>query len=320
MRTIWRLELIAMPDRDVQSLGELTTEARNPASIDIDCLTPEGIVRVMNGEDATVAAAVGREGAAIARAIEQIGARLRAGGRLIYIGAGTSGRLGVLDASECPPTFGTPPELVVGWIAGGPEALTHAVEDVEDSAEGGRADAEWLGVRAVDAVVGITASGRTPYVLGAIEHARARDALTIGLACNPDSPLAAAVTIMIAPEVGPELITGSTRLKAGTAQKMVLNMLSTGTMILLGKTFGNLMVDLQASNVKLRRRAVAIVQDAAHLSEERATEQLQAAQGETKTAIVAARAGIDAPAARARLATAHGSVRAALGEDAPCPG
>jgi len=314
------LELTAMPDRDVPTLGQLTTEVRNPASTDIDCLTPEGIVRLMNGEDATVAAAVGREEAAIARAIEQIAARLRDGGRLIYIGAGTSGRLGVLDASECPPTFGTPPELVVGWIAGGPEALTHAVEDVEDSAERGRADAEWLGVRAVDAVVGITASGRTPYVLGAIEHARARDALTIGLACNPDSPLAAAVTIMIVPEVGPEVITGSTRLKAGTAQKMVLNMLSTGTMILLGKTFGNLMVDLQASNVKLRRRAVAIVQDAAHLSEERATEQLQAAQGEAKTAIVAARAGIDAPAARARLAAAHGSVRAALGEDAPCPG
>ncbi len=309
-----------MPDRDAHSLSQLTTEARNPASTDIDCLTAEGIVRVMNGEDATVAAAVGREGTAIAGAIEQIAARLRDGGRLIYVGAGTSGRLGVLDASECPPTFGTPPDLVVGWIAGGPEALTHAVEDVEDSAERGHADAERLGVRAVDAVVGITASGRTPYVLGAIEYARTRGALTIGLACNRGAPLDAAVAIMIAPEVGAEVIAGSTRLKAGTAQKMVLNMLSTGAMILLGKTFGNLMVDLQASNVKLRRRAVAIVQDATHLNEEQAAAQLQAADGETKTAIVAARAGIDIPAARARLATARGSVRVALGGDAPCPG
>jgi N-acetylmuramic acid 6-phosphate etherase len=295
------------------------TEGINPATADLDCLTPLEIARAINAEDARVAAAVERELPRIAAAMEQIAARLRRGGRLVYVGAGTSGRLGVLDASECPPTFGTPPELVVGCIAGGPTALTHAVEDVEDDAAAGRADAAALGIGPDDAVVGIAASGRTPYVLGALAHANAAGALTVGLTCNAGTPLAEVATIAIAPVVGPEVIAGSTRLKAGTAQKMVLNMLSTGVMVLLGKTFGNLMVDLQATNAKLRRRAVAIVQTATGLDEDAAAALLRDADGEAKTAIVAARAGVDAPAARARLAVAGGSVRAALGEAAPCP-
>jgi N-acetylmuramic acid 6-phosphate etherase len=301
-------------------LGKLATEQVNAASVNIDCLSPLEIVRLINDEDAKVARAVEAEVTRIAAAIEQIAARLRRGGRLVYVGAGSSGRLGVLDASECPPTFGTPPDLVVGWIAGGSEALTHAAEEVEDDDAAGRTDAERLEIGERDAMVGITASGRTPYVLGAVAEAKARGALTIGLACNRDSALAELVAIMIAPVVGPEVIAGSTRLKAGTAQKMVLNMLSTGTMILLGKTFGNLMVDVRATNWKLRQRAIQIVRAATDLEEVDAAALLQAAGGEAKTAIVAARAGIEPSIARDRLAAAGGSVRAALGESAPCPG
>jgi N-acetylmuramic acid 6-phosphate etherase len=300
-------------------LDALSTEQRNPASANIDCLSSLEIVALMNGEDAGVAKAVEAELPAIAEAVEAIAERLRGGGRLIYIGAGTSGRLGVLDASECPPTFNTPPGMVIGWIAGGPTALTEAVEELEDDVKVGRADVERLEISGKDVVIGITASGRTPYVLGAIAEANGRGALTIGLACNRNSELERLVQVMIAPLVGPEVITGSTRLKAGTAQKMVLNMLSTGTMILLGKTFGNLMVDLRATNQKLRQRAARIVQDATGLAEAEATALLQAAGGEAKTAIVAAHAGKDPAVARARLAEAGGSVRAALGSDAPCP-
>ena len=300
-------------------LHDLATEQRNPASAEIDCLSPREIIRVMCAEDAAVALAVSAEATQIAAAIEQIAQRLREGGRLVYIGAGTSGRLGVLDASECPPTFNTPPELVVGWIAGGPTALTHAVEEIEDDADAGRADIDQLGIGERDVVVGITASGRTPYVLGAVTAANERGALTIGLACNRDSALEKLVEIMIAPVVGPEVIAGSTRLKAGTAQKMVLNMLSTGSMILLGKTFGNLMVDLRATNSKLRQRAIRIVCQATGLDEAAAADLLHAAGGEAKTAIVAAAAGVEPEAARARLVAASGSVRAALGKAAPCP-
>lgn len=300
-------------------LHELATEQRNPTSANIDCLSPLEIVRVMNDEDAVVAKAVEAELPQIAAAVEQIAVRLRGGGRLIYLGAGTSGRLGVLDASECPPTFGTPPGLVVGRIAGGPRALTDAVEELEDDARAGRADVQRLEVVEKDAVVGITASGRTPFVLGAITEANDRGALTIGLACNPDSALKRLVEIMIAPVVGPEVIAGSTRLKAGTAQKMVLNMLSTGTMVLLGKTFGNLMVDLRATNAKLRQRATGIVREATGLTETEAAALLQAADGEAKTAIVAAYSGGDPLTARARLAAVGGSVRAALESVAPCP-
>src|SRR5262245_48536278 len=211
-----------------QPFSVLETEKVNSATSEIDRMSPLEIVRVINVEDAKVAEAVGQELPHIARAIEEIATRMRRGGRLLYFGAGTSGRLGALDAAECPPTFNLPPEMVVGSVAGGPTALTLAVEDLEDSTEAGKGDAERLGVAEVDTVVGIAASGRTPYVLGAIAHAKTVGALTVGLACNKDTPLEKEVEIMIAPVVGPEVITGSTRLKAGTAQKMVLNMLSTG--------------------------------------------------------------------------------------------
>lgn len=277
-------------------------------------MSPLEIVQAINAEDGSVAGAVQRELPQIARAIEEIAGRMRRGGRLMYVGAGTSGRLGVLDASECPPTFSTPPGLVVGLIAGGSRALTHSVEAAEDDEEAGRGDVAGLDVAAADTVVGIAASGRTPYVLGAVAEAKQRGALTIGVACTTGSPLAERVEIMIAPVVGPEVITGSTRLKAGTAQKMVLNMLSTGTMVLLGKTFGNLMVDVQPTNAKLRARAVRIVGLATGLSAEAASALLRASGGEVKTAIVSALAGVDAAAARERLAKANGIVRAAIEE------
>jgi N-acetylmuramic acid 6-phosphate etherase len=290
----------------------LETEQVNPATSDIDRMSPLQIAQVMNAEDTKVAAAVAQELPNIARAIEAIAARLQGGGRLIYLGAGTSGRLGVLDASECPATFNTPSELVIGWVAGGPDMLSTSDEAVEDRADLGRADAERLGVGAKDVLVGIAASGRTPYVLGAVEYARALGALTVGLTCNPDTPLAMMCAVTIAPVVGPEVISGSTRLKAGTAQKMVLNMLSTGAMVLLGKTFGNLMVDVHATNDKLRRRALAIVRRATGLDEQMAADVLHASDGEARVAIVAGCAGIAPAAARERLSQHAGSVRAAL--------
>src|SRR5579884_1359320 len=290
-----------------QLLGMLATEQTNPATTNIDHSSPLDIVRLMNDEDAKVAVAVQQELPHIARAIEGTAARLRQGGRLIYMGAGTSGRLGVLDASECPPTFSVSPQLVTGKLAGGEGAFAQASEEAEDSFEAGQHDAEQLHITARDAVVGITASGRTPYVLGAIAYARQQHALTIGLACNKRMPLEEQVDIMIAPETGPEVIAGSTRLKAGTAQKMVLNMLSTGTMILLGKTFQNLMVEVQATNHKLRRRASKIVQLATGLAPEAADELLQVCNGETKTAILSHLAHFTPEQARAHL-QAHGNV------------
>lgn len=295
-----------------QLLNMLDTEKVNPATTDIDRMSPLEIVRVMNMEDAQVATAVSQELPQVAQAITMIAERLRNGGRLIYMGAGTSGRLGVLDASECPPTFNTPPDLIIGCLAGGQEAVVHASEEVEDSFEAGLADAQRLALSAQDALVAITASGRTPYALGAVAYAKTQSALTIGLACNQPSPLAREVEIMIAPVVGPEVITGSTRLKAGTAQKMVLNMLSTGTMVLLGKTFGNLMVDVQATNYKLHQRALKIVQLATHLDQEAADTLLQAASGETKTAIVMGQAAVPPDVARAHLATHDNILRSTL--------
>ncbi len=293
-------------------LSVLDTEKVNPATIEIDRMSPLEIVQVINDEDAKVAQAVKQVLPQIGKAIEEIATRLRGGGRLVYFGAGTSGRLGALDASECPPTFNVPQEMVIACIAGGPQALGQAHEDFEDSSEAGQADAARLGLCEKDAVIGITASGRTPYVRGAIAYAKERDALTIGLACNANTPLEQEVEIMIAPVVGPEVITGSTRLKAGTAQKMVLNMLSTGTMILLGKTFGNLMVDVQATNYKLQQRALSIVRQVTGLDEDTASMLLETAGGEVKTAILLARANISPQQARGRLA-AHGNVlRAAL--------
>lgn len=303
-------------DHTDHALNGLVTEQINTASVEIDQMTPLQIVQLMNAEDASVAAAVAHESPAIAQAVKAIADRLRNGGRLISIGAGTSGRLGVLDAVECPPTFDVAPDRIIGVIAGGSFALAQSAEDLEDSADAGRADIERLGVSSADALVGITASGRTPYVLGAVTSARACGALVIGLTCNTDTPLHNVADIVIAPDVGPEVIAGSTRLKAGTAQKMVLNMLSTATMVLLGKTYGNLMVDVRATNVKLRERALAILAQATGLARGECEARLTAANDELKTAILVARANVTPEEARARLAR-HGDVLRAALEDEP---
>jgi N-acetylmuramic acid 6-phosphate etherase len=289
-----------------------TTEARNPASEKIDTLSALEIVRLMNDEDSRVPAAVAREAEAIARAVEVIADRLRGGGRLVYIGAGTSGRLGVLDASECPPTFSTPPEIVVGLIAGGYGALTRAVEGAEDHPEAVVDDLNKINLSSRDVLVGIATSGRTPYVIGGLNHARRIGAFAIGLACNDGSALADAADLMITPVVGPEVISGSTRLKAGTATKLVLNMLTTGAMVLLGKTYGNLMVDLKATNAKLVIRTRRIVAELTGLSESEAEQQLARCGGELKTAVVAHRHNVSAEAARERLIQAGGQLRRAL--------
>ncbi len=248
-------------------LEHLTTESRNPASEDLDGLSSLEIVQLINAEDANVAVAVGSEAVSIARAIDAIADRLGRGGRLVYVGAGTSGRLGVLDAVECPPTFNTDPAQVVGVIAGGSAALTRSVEGAEDLPALAIDDLKNVQVGPNDVVVGIATSGRTPYVIGALEYAQSVGAFTIGLSCNRDPELASRANLSITPVVGPEIVSGSTRMKAGTATKMVLNMLSTGAMIRLGKTYGNLMVDLRASNSKLADRARRIVRAVTHLSD-----------------------------------------------------
>jgi N-acetylmuramic acid 6-phosphate etherase len=295
-------------------LNQLTTEQRNPASHNIDSLCALEIVQLMNREDAKVAEAVGLVAGEIAEAVETIADRIRQGGRLIYIGAGTSGRLGVLDATECPPTFSTPPGMVVGLIAGGHAALTRAVEGAEDHPEYAEEDLKAIGFSSRDVLVGIATSGRTPYVIGGLKYARQLQAFSVGLSCNDQSALAAECDVIIAPVVGPEVISGSTRLKAGTATKMVLNMLTTGAMVRLGKTYGNLMVDLRATNVKLTLRSKRIVAMLAGLSEEDAEQQLRRCGGELKTAVVAVRRGVSPEEARERLARADGHLRRALEE------
>ena len=295
-----------------QALGSLTTEAANPASARIDELDAAGIVQVMNAADAAVAEAVGRESAVIARSIDVIADRFRAGGRLVYIGAGTSGRLGVLDASECPPTLGTPPEMGVGLIAGGRDALTRAIEGAEDSLTLAAVDLSAIGLSSSDVLVGIATSGRTPYVLGGLTHARAVGAFTIGFACNANSELAALADEMIVPQVGPEIVAGSTRLKAGTATKMVLNMLTTGAMIRIGKTYGNLMVDLRATNAKLVARTRRIVAALTGVDEMTAERLVAEADGELKTAVVARLQNVSPAEARRLLAEADGHLRRAL--------
>ncbi|MEV4680969.1 N-acetylmuramic acid 6-phosphate etherase [Streptomyces kurssanovii] len=293
-------------------LATLTTEAFRPELADIDRLPTLEIARIMNGEDETVPAAVAAQLPAIAAAIDGTAERMSRGGRLIYAGAGTAGRLGVLDASECPPTFNTDPSEVLGLIAGGPTAMVKAVEGAEDSKELAAADLDGLELTADDTVVGISASGRTPYAIGAVEHARALGALTIGLSCNADSALAAAAEHGIEVVTGPELLTGSTRLKAGTAQKLVLNMISTITMIRLGKTYGNLMVDVRASNDKLRARSRRIVALATGASDEEIESALEATDGEVKNAILVILGDVDAPTAATLLARTSGHLRAAL--------
>jgi N-acetylmuramic acid 6-phosphate etherase len=293
-------------------LEQLATEAFRPELSGIDRLPTLEIARLMNGEDATVPAAVAERLPEIAAAIDSVAARMARGGRLVYAGAGTAGRLGVLDASECPPTFNTAPGQVTGVIAGGPEAMVSPVEGAEDSRDLARADLDALGLTPDDTVVGVSASGRTPYAVGAVEHARARGALTIGLSCNAGSALAAAADHGIEVVTGPELVTGSTRLKAGTAQKLVLNMISTITTIRLGKTYGNLMVDVRASNDKLRARSRRIVALATGAGDEEIERALAAADGEVKHAILILLAGVDGPAAARLLEDSGGHLRAAL--------
>lgn len=288
------------------------TESPNPATAEIDRLSTWELVKRINAEDRRVPEAVAAQAEPIAQAIDAIAERMSRGGRLIYIGAGTSGRLGVLDAAECPPTFGTSPTQVVALIAGGEKALTQAVEGAEDDAEAAARALEGLHLQAQDSVVGIAASGRTPYVLGGIQAARSIGALTIGLACNHPSPLTEQVDIAIAPLVGPEVILGSTRMKAGTAQKLVLNTISTGVMIRLGKTYGNLMVDLQASNAKLKQRAERMVALACDLDPAAAAQLLQACDGEVKAAILVALLGCSAQEARQHLQQAQGNIRQVL--------
>jgi N-acetylmuramic acid 6-phosphate etherase len=297
-------------------MDHLQTEARNPSSTNLDELPPLDVVRLMNTEDARVIPAVASQAEAIARAVEVIADRLRRGGRLVYLGAGTSGRLGVLDAAECPPTFSSPPGQVVGLIAGGPAALTQAVEGAEDHPELAERDLEAIAFGAGDVLVGIATSGRTPYVQGGIRYARRLGAYTIGFSCNPDSELLSLVDLAITPVVGPEVLTGSTRLKAGTATKLVLNLLSTGAMVCLGKTYGNLMVDLRATNSKLRARTNRIVRQLTGLTEAEAAELLQQCNGELKMALVARLANVTPEEARARLEAVRGQVRQALGRTA----
>lgn len=293
-------------------LEKLLTEQVNPASENIDALPTEEVLRIMNAEDRKVAEAVAGEIPNIAMAVDVIVDRMSKGGRLFYIGAGTSGRLGVLDAAECPPTFNVPPELVQGVIAGGEGALARAGEANEDDAGLGGTDLAQRGFTAKDVLVGIAASGRTPYVLGAVEAARKLGAVTIGVSCTPDSELARAVEIPITPLPGPEILAGSTRMKAGTATKLVLNMLSTAAMIRLGHVFGNLMVNVQPRNTKLEDRARRIIAQAAGVDREIAGALLAQAGGDVKTAIVMARLGVRKGEAERRLRQAGGRVSRAL--------
>jgi len=293
-------------------LEKLLTEQPNPASASIDTLPTEQALRIINAEDQKVAAAVEREIPAIARAVDAIVAALEKGGRLFYLGAGTSGRLGVLDASEIPPTFSAPPEMVQGIMAGGESALSRATETTEDDPAIGVRDLSARGFTAKDVLVGIAASGRTPYVLGAVAEAKRLGAVTVGICCTPDAELSRAVDFPIAPLVGPEIVAGSTRMKAGTAQKLVLNMLSTGTFVRLGYVYGNLMVNVQPKNEKLVDRAQRIIAQAAGVSPKRAVELLAESGKCVRTAIVMGKGGISREEAERRLAASRGRVRQAL--------
>ena len=288
------------------------TEQRNPRSRGLDRKSTLDILRAINREDATVALAVRRELPRIARAVDAIVKTLRGGGTLFYIGAGTSGRLAVLDAAECPPTFGTPPRMVRAIIAGGERALRHAVEGAEDSAANGARDLRRAGVSRRDVVVGIAASGTTKYVLGALEFARRRGAITIGVTSNPRSPVARKARISIAPDTGPEAIAGSTRMKAGTAQKMVLNMLSTAAMVRLGRVYENWMVHVALTNQKLRRRGARILEEAAGVSLSAAEHALRQAEHNLPAALVMLKTGASVREAQRQLAAAGGNVRQAL--------
>ena len=293
---------------------KLHTESDNPASRFIDKLATSEIVALINAEDAKVAAAVRIALPQVSHAVEAIVRALSAGGRLYYIGAGTSGRLGVLDAVECVPTFSVPPDLVQGIIAGGETALTQAVEGAEDDPAQARHDLQQRGVSAADVVCGIAASGRTPYVIGALHYARELGAATIAVSCNPDSPIGALAAVSISVDLGPEIISGSTRMKAGSAQKMILNMLSTAAMIRIGKVYGHLMVDVKVTNRKLAERAVRLVRQITGVDTARAQWLLAQSDNEVKTAIVMQTKEVDAESARQLLEQAGGRLRALIGD------
>ena len=296
----------------LQQLNQLITEQRNPNSMQLDSLSAQELVALINREDQQVALAVEKCLPQIASAVEKIVAAFERGGRLVYVGAGTSGRLGVLDASECPPTYGVKPEMVVGLIAGGDHALRHPIEGAEDNVQQGQADLEEIDFSAQDVLVGIAASGRTPYVLGALNYAKQLGATTVSIASNPNSKMAEVADIAIETVVGPEVLTGSSRMKSGTAQKLVLNMLTMASMVLIGKCYQNLMVDVQASNEKLKARALKIVMEATECDNETAANVLAKANGQVKLAILMQLSGLDALEAQSLLDKSNGKLRQAL--------
>ncbi|AMG53270.1 MULTISPECIES: N-acetylmuramic acid 6-phosphate etherase [Citrobacter] len=296
------------------NLGALVSETRNPQTMDLDALSTLDLVHRFNQQDTLVAEAVKATLPDVASAVDAAAEALKSGGRIIYMGAGTSGRLGVLDASECPPTFGVPHGLVVGLIAGGPGALLKAVEGAEDNAQLGEDDLIALNLVPQDLVVGLAASGRTPYVIGGLKYARKTGCTTVAISCNPDSPIAQEADIAISPVVGPEALTGSTRLKSGTAQKLVLNMISTGAMVKFGKVYQNLMVDMKATNIKLMDRACRMVVEATGIARAEAETLLRQTDFDVKPAILMALSGLNADAAREKLAAHQGFLRAALAD------
>ncbi len=299
-------------DALIAALSELVSEGRNPETMDIDLLPSLEIVQRINQQDKLVPLAMEKVLPEIALAVDKITAAFKAGGRLVYMGAGTSGRLGVLDASECPPTFGVSDQMVIGLIAGGPEAILKAKEGAEDSPLLGKQDLKSIKFNNKDVVVGIAASGRTPYVIGGLEYANEIGATTVALSCNPDSPIADIAQIAISPVVGPEALTGSTRLKSGTAQKLVLNMLTTASMIRIGKSYQNLMVDVKATNEKLVARAARIVMQATDCNKEQATHVLKQTDYEVKLAILMILTDLDIDTARLQLAGQDGFLRKAV--------
>ena len=301
-----------MEENLLQTLSTLITEQRNPNSMHVDSLSALEIVQLMNKEDKQVPLAIEKCLPQIAQAVECIVAAFQQGGRLVYIGAGTSGRLGVLDASECPPTFGVSPEMVKGIIAGGERALRHPIEGAEDSKTHAVVDLQTIQFSSKDVLVGIAASGRTPYVIGALEYAKSLGSVTVSIASNPNSAMANIVDIAIDTVVGPEVLTGSSRLKSGTAQKLVLNMLTTASMILMGKCYQNLMVDVQASNEKLKARAIRIVMQATDCDKALAEETLKQADQNAKLAIMMILSGLDRAQAEALLEKHHGKLQLAL--------
>ena len=301
-----------MAENLLQTLSTLITEQRNPNSMDVDRLSALEIVQLMNEEDKQVPLAIEKCLPQIAQAVERIVTAFQQGGRLVYIGAGTSGRLGVLDASECPPTFGVSPEMVKGIIAGGERALRHPIEGAEDSKAQAVVDLQTIHFSSKDVLVGIAASGRTPYVIGALEYAKSLGSATVSIASNPNSAMANIVDIAIDTVVGPEVLTGSSRLKSGTAQKLVLNMLTTASMILMGKCYQNLMVDVQASNEKLKARAIRIVMQATDCDKALAEETLKQADQNAKLAIMMILSGLDRAQAEALLEKHHGKLQLAL--------